>query len=214
MCIIGSHITVPLPVPRGECVNWSLCYRLQTLCFVPAPGNVSDQATRFLVETDVCRHAALSLVGLAASDSLPLKFTALRRLVSEHCLWHNNIEICSCVGGMQSAVAAMDAKANVCSVQFSPTDPNIMAFGAANYRTYMYDLRRVQVRVPCQLSPGWHVKLMSHPCFDRATPAPSLCGVPTTPILATLSDHTDHTDHTCTYLSCCIPALTLQARDI
>lgn len=61
---------------------------------------------------------------------------------------------------MQSAVAAMDAKANVCSVQFSPTDPNIMAFGAANYRTYMYDLRRVQVRMLHQpflggMTPFW-----------------------------------------------------------
>lgn len=44
----------------------------------------------------------------------------------------------------QSAVAVMDAKANVCSVQFSPTDANLMAFGAANYRTYLYDLRHVQ----------------------------------------------------------------------
>jgi protein suppressor of PHYA-105 1 len=43
-----------------------------------------------------------------------------------------------------NAVAAIDAKANVCSVQFSPTDANLMAFGAANYRTYLYDLRRIQ----------------------------------------------------------------------
>lgn len=46
---------------------------------------------------------------------------------------------------VQSAAAAIDAKANVCSVQFSPTDANLMAFGAANYRTYLYDLRTIKV---------------------------------------------------------------------
>lgn len=47
---------------------------------------------------------------------------------------------------LQSAAAAIDAKANVCCVQFSPTDANLMAFGGANYRTYVYDLRHIQVR--------------------------------------------------------------------
>jgi hypothetical protein len=47
---------------------------------------------------------------------------------------------------LQNAAAAIDAKANVCSVQFSPTDANLMAFGGANYRTYLYDLRHIQVR--------------------------------------------------------------------
>ena len=46
----------------------------------------------------------------------------------------------------ESAVACIDSKANVCSVQFSPTDSNLMAFGSANYRVYLYDLR--QVRFP------------------------------------------------------------------
>ena len=46
---------------------------------------------------------------------------------------------------LQNAAAAIDAKANVCSVQFSPTDANLMAFGGANYRTYLYDLRHIQV---------------------------------------------------------------------
>ena len=42
-----------------------------------------------------------------------------------------------------SAVACIDTKANVCSVQFSPTQSNLMAFGSANYRVYLYDLRQV-----------------------------------------------------------------------
>ncbi len=46
----------------------------------------------------------------------------------------------------QSAVACIDSKANVCSVQFSPTNSNLMAFGSANYRVYLYDLRNIQVR--------------------------------------------------------------------
>ncbi len=48
-------------------------------------------------------------------------------------------------------MAAIDAKANVCSVQFSPRDANLMAFGAANYRTYLYDLRAIQVTWPCEV---------------------------------------------------------------
>lgn len=47
----------------------------------------------------------------------------------------------------ESAVACIDSKANVCSVQFSPTDSNLMAFGSANYRVYLYDLRQVSVRL-------------------------------------------------------------------
>lgn len=51
----------------------------------------------------------------------------------------------------ESAVACIDSKANVCSVQFSPTDSNLMAFGSANYRVYLYDLR--QVRSPLCMDP-------------------------------------------------------------
>ena len=47
-----------------------------------------------------------------------------------------------------SAVACIDTKANVCSVQFSPTQSNLMAFGSANYRVYLYDLRQVCTEVP------------------------------------------------------------------
>ena len=57
---------------------------------------------------------------------------------------------------MQSAVACIDSKANVCSVQFSPVNSNIMAFGSANYRVYLYDLRNIHVRHcpdPCTTIP-------------------------------------------------------------
>lgn len=47
---------------------------------------------------------------------------------------------------VQNAVACIDSKANVCSVQFSPTNSNLMAFGSANFRVYLYDLRNIQVR--------------------------------------------------------------------
>ena len=32
-------------------------------------------------------------------------------------------------------------KANVCSVQFSPVNANVVAFGSADYKIYAYDLR-------------------------------------------------------------------------
>jgi protein suppressor of PHYA-105 1 len=33
------------------------------------------------------------------------------------------------------------SKANVCSVQFNPANANVVAFGSADYKTYVYDLR-------------------------------------------------------------------------
>ncbi|KAK9820862.1 hypothetical protein WJX81_005532 [Elliptochloris bilobata] len=44
-----------------------------------------------------------------------------------------------------SAAAVIDAKANVCSVQFSPSSSHLIAFGSANYRVYIYDLRTLKV---------------------------------------------------------------------
>ena len=44
-------------------------------------------------------------------------------------------------------MACIDSKANVCSVQFSPVNSNLMAFGSANYRVYLYDLRNIHVRL-------------------------------------------------------------------
>ncbi len=45
----------------------------------------------------------------------------------------------------EAPVAVIDAKANVCSVQFSPVSSNLLAFGSANYRVYLYDLRQMRV---------------------------------------------------------------------
>lgn len=50
----------------------------------------------------------------------------------------------------EAPTAVIDAKANVCSVQFSPVSSNLLAFGSANYRVYLYDLRQMQVILaPC-----------------------------------------------------------------
>ncbi|KAK9824007.1 hypothetical protein WJX72_006926 [[Myrmecia] bisecta] len=58
-----------------------------------------------------------------------------------------------------AAVACIDSKANVCSVQFSPTNSNLMAFGSANYRVYLYDLR--QISVPLAVI-GGHSRAVSY----------------------------------------------------
>ena len=42
------------------------------------------------------------------------------------------------------AVSTIDSKANVCSVQLSPQNSNLLAFGSANQRAYLYDLRKVR----------------------------------------------------------------------
>lgn len=42
-----------------------------------------------------------------------------------------------------ASTATIDSKANVCSVQLSPHNANLLAFGSANYRVYLYDLRKV-----------------------------------------------------------------------
>lgn len=42
-----------------------------------------------------------------------------------------------------ASTATIDTKANVCSVQLSPHNANLLAFGSANYRVYLYDLRKV-----------------------------------------------------------------------
>lgn len=41
----------------------------------------------------------------------------------------------------EHSAMTINSKANVCSVQFSPTSSNIIAFGSANYQVYLYDLR-------------------------------------------------------------------------
>lgn len=47
----------------------------------------------------------------------------------------------------EAPTAVIDAKANVCSVQFSPASAHLLAFGSANYRVYLYDLRQMRVRL-------------------------------------------------------------------
>ena len=47
----------------------------------------------------------------------------------------------------EAPVAAIDAKANVCSVQLSPLSSHLLAFGSANYRVYLYDLRHMKVGI-------------------------------------------------------------------
>eukprot|EP00798_Chlamydomonas_sp_ICE-L_P018213 gene18213-24663_t len=41
----------------------------------------------------------------------------------------------------QNSAITITTKANVCSVQFNPEASHLIAFGSANHRTYMYDLR-------------------------------------------------------------------------
>ncbi|CAK0787313.1 hypothetical protein CVIRNUC_010531 [Coccomyxa viridis] len=59
----------------------------------------------------------------------------------------------------EAPTAVIDAKANVCSVQFSPVSSDLLAFGSANYRVYLYDLRQMQV--PLAVISG-HKKAVSY----------------------------------------------------
>jgi hypothetical protein len=79
------------------------------------------------------------------------------------------------LGPVQNAAAAIDAKANVCSVQFSPTDANLMAFGGANYRTYLYDLRHIQVCCSCATHTLACLHRASARCCGPSMPWPSAC---------------------------------------
>lgn len=45
----------------------------------------------------------------------------------------------------EGSVATIDAHANVCSVQFSPVNSNLIAFGSANYKSFLYDMRQVGI---------------------------------------------------------------------
>lgn len=62
----------------------------------------------------------------------------------------------------ECSVATIDTKANVCSVQFSPECSNIVAFGSANYRIYLYDLRNIDQ--PLAMIPG-HSRAVSYVRF-------------------------------------------------
>eukprot|EP00983_Pelagomonas_calceolata_P075954 1153223-Pelagomonas_calceolata.AAC.14 len=45
--------------------------------------------------------------------------------------------------------------ANVCSVQFSPTSPHLVAAGTANCRAYLYDLRKASSPLSTTIHGGW-----------------------------------------------------------
>ncbi|KAF6261294.1 WD40-repeat-containing domain protein [Scenedesmus sp. NREL 46B-D3] len=42
----------------------------------------------------------------------------------------------------EGSLATLQLHANVCSVQFSPESPHLLACGCANYRTYLFDMRK------------------------------------------------------------------------
>jgi protein suppressor of PHYA-105 1 len=49
----------------------------------------------------------------------------------------------------EQSLATLQLHANVCSVQFSPESPHLLACGCANYRTYLYDLRKTAQALAC-----------------------------------------------------------------
>ena len=53
----------------------------------------------------------------------------------------------------ESSTSVLRAPANICSVQFSPSNGNLIAAGCANHRVYMYDLRRAAAPVAAIAGP-------------------------------------------------------------
>lgn len=49
----------------------------------------------------------------------------------------------------EASVGTLQLHANVCSVQFSPESPHLLAAGCANYRFYLYDLRNTSQPLVC-----------------------------------------------------------------
>jgi protein suppressor of PHYA-105 1 len=49
----------------------------------------------------------------------------------------------------EGSLATLQLHANVCSVQFSPESPHLLACGCANYRTYLFDLRNTAQPLAC-----------------------------------------------------------------
>ncbi|OMH81620.1 E3 ubiquitin-protein ligase COP1 [Zancudomyces culisetae] len=62
----------------------------------------------------------------------------------------------------RSSVLTLEGKANVCSVRFSPSDSNLLAFGSADHNIHCYDLR--QPKNPLYLLSG-HKKAVSYVRF-------------------------------------------------
>ncbi len=61
----------------------------------------------------------------------------------------------------EGSVATIDAHANVCSVQFSPVNSNLIAFGSANYKSFLYDMRQVSY---------WVLPSSAFKCFQTPFP--------------------------------------------
>uniref|UniRef100_A0A383VI30 Response regulatory domain-containing protein n=1 Tax=Tetradesmus obliquus TaxID=3088 RepID=A0A383VI30_TETOB len=49
----------------------------------------------------------------------------------------------------EASLATLQLHANVCSVQFSPESPHLLACGCANFRTYLFDLRNTAQPLAC-----------------------------------------------------------------
>jgi WD40 repeat protein len=62
----------------------------------------------------------------------------------------------------EASTATIETKVNVCCVQFSPTNSNLVAFGSANYRVYLYDLRNTSMPLS---SIAGHSKAVSYVRF-------------------------------------------------
>lgn len=61
-----------------------------------------------------------------------------------------------------NSVATINLHANVCSVQFAPDNPHLIAAGSANYRMYLFDLRHTAA--PLAVAAG-HQKAVSYVRF-------------------------------------------------
>eukprot|EP00887_Chlorella_sp_A99_P004598 scaffold4.g4598.t1 len=66
-----------------------------------------------------------------------------------------------------AAAAVLRAPASVCSVQFSPTNPHLLAFGCADSRAYVYDVRRLAAPVGVAAGPARAISYVRHTADGR-----------------------------------------------
>jgi protein suppressor of PHYA-105 1 len=62
----------------------------------------------------------------------------------------------------ESSVGTIKTKANVCCIQFPPDSGHLLAFGSADYKVYVYDLRTTKLPL-CTLAS--HQKAVSYVKF-------------------------------------------------